>query len=77
MVVPAVGVVVGDDDGGLGQSAPLERVDLVDDELLLVDRVRVRRVPVLVAGRLEVAHRRQGAGGSVAVWIAETSWLNQ
>ena len=35
-------------------------VDLVDDELLLVERVRVPGVAVLVAGRLEEAHAQAG-----------------
>src|SRR6201996_2163283 len=66
-VVPAVRVVVGDDDRGrrpvLGL---LDRVDRVDQEVLLVGRVGVAGVAVLVGGGLEVAHRGQlGAAGAV------------
>jgi len=48
VVVPAVGVVVGDDDGRarpIGRA--LERVEGARDEVLLVERVGVRRVGVL------------------------------
>src|SRR4029077_19589236 len=60
VVVPAVRVVVGDHDRGVvPELGPLDRVDRVHQEVLLVDRVGVARVPVLVLGGLEVAHRRQ------------------
>src|SRR5215470_8328966 len=60
VVVPAVRVVVGDHDRGAApELGPLDRVDRVHQEVLLVDRVGVARVPVLVLGGLEVAHRRQ------------------
>src|SRR5215831_10078586 len=60
VVVPAVRVVVGDHDrGAVPEPGPLDRVDRVHQEVLLVDRVGVARVPVLVRGGLEVAHRRQ------------------
>ena len=52
MVVPAVGVVVGDDDRGvlpIGQL--LQGVDRLDEELLLVERVGVAGVTVLVGRR--------------------------
>src|SRR5580700_957782 len=60
VVVPAVGVVVGDHD----RRRPPERglldlVDGVDQEVLLVDRVGVAGVPVLVLRRLQVADRGQ------------------
>src|SRR6185437_12379990 len=58
VVVPAVGVVVGDHDrGGLPERGLLDLVDGADQEVLLVDRVGVPGVRVLVLGRLEVAHR--------------------
>ena len=62
VVVPAVGVVIGDDDrGGLPVPGLLDLVDRVDDEVLLVDRIRVARVGVLVRSRLEVADGRHVA----------------
>ena len=62
VVIPAVGVVVGDDDRrGLPVLRLLDLVDRVDDEVLLVERVGVAGVGVLVLGRLEVAHRRHVA----------------
>src|SRR5215467_1778638 len=60
VVVPAVRVVVGDHDRGAApELGPLDRVDRVHQEVLLVDRVGVARVPVLVRGGLEVAHGGQ------------------
>ncbi len=62
MIVPAVGIVVGDDDRGAGPvGALLQEVDGVDDERLLVERIGVAGVSVLVAGRLQEAD-----GGKVA-----------
>src|SRR5215470_17138598 len=53
-------VVVGDHDRGAApELGPLDRVDRVHQEVLLVDRVGVARVPVLVRGGLEVAHGGQ------------------
>jgi len=53
MVVPAIGVVIGDDDGGL---APfrllLEEVDQFDIAGLLVERIGIAGVTVLVGGIL-------------------------
>ena len=64
MVVPAVGVVVGDDDGGAGpEGRLLDGVDHVDDEGLLVERVGVAGVAVLVAGGLQEADCGHVAGG--------------
>ena len=62
MVVPAVRVVVGDDDrGALPLLGLLQRVDLLDQEVLLVDRVGVAGVAVLVLTGLEEADRGQVA----------------
>ena len=56
VVVEAVGVVVGDDDGGAGPvRCLLQGVDLVGDELLLIQRVGVAGVPVLISGGLQEA----------------------
>src|SRR6185312_1394844 len=67
VVVPAVRVVVGDDDRGrVPVLGVLDRVDLVDDERLLVEWVGVAGVAVLVRRCLEVRHRGQGrAAGAV------------
>ena len=75
VVVPAVRVVVGDDDRGARPGRQLlERVDLVDDEVLLVDRVGVGRVAVLVAGRLQEADGRQvRSAAACRAWMAATS----
>src|SRR5205823_3224259 len=60
VVVPAVGVVVGDDDRGRRpELGLLQLVDLLREEGLLVQRVGVARVTVLVLARLEVADGRQ------------------
>ena len=60
VVVPAVGVVIGDDDRGvLPVRGLLQRVDLVGDPVLLVERVGVGGVPVRPARRLEERHRGQ------------------
>jgi hypothetical protein len=49
VVVPAVGVVVGEDHRGVGPvGGALERVDLARDELLLVGRVRIGGMAGLV-----------------------------
>ena len=56
MVVPAVGVVVGDDDGGgFPVPAVLQPVDGVDQEPLLVQRRGVAGMSVLVRRGLEEA----------------------
>jgi hypothetical protein len=56
VVVPAVAVVVGDDDGGvLPVVRGLQPVHGVHDEVLLVQRVGLGRVRVLVDSGLEVA----------------------
>ena len=63
MVIPAVRIVIQDDDGGV---APLgrahDRIDRVDDEGLLIERIRIAGVPVLIGGRLDDADRRQVTG---------------
>ena len=67
VVVPAVGVVVGDDDGRGGPGRGLlQGVDLVDEEALLVERVGVGGVAVLVARGLAEADGRQRGGWEVA-----------
>ena len=54
VIVPAVRVVVGNDDGGRFPIALLlQEVDDVDDERLLVERIGVAGVAVLKAGRLQ------------------------
>src|SRR6266700_1151877 len=66
MVVPAVGVVVGDHDGGVSpELGVLDRVDGVDQEVLFVGGVGVARVPVLVGGGLQEADRRHAAAAQV------------
>jgi hypothetical protein len=50
----SLGVVVGDDDGrGAPGLRPLQRVDGVDEETLLIERVGVAGVAVLVLGGFE------------------------
>ena len=64
MIVPAVGVIVGDDDGGAGpEGGFLDGVDRVDDKGLLVERVGVGGVSILIAGSLQEANRRHVSGG--------------
>src|SRR6266550_668667 len=58
VVVPAVRVIVGNHDrGAVPELRPLDRVDGVHQEVLLVGRVGVARVSVLVLGGLQVADR--------------------
>src|SRR5579859_738857 len=60
VVVPAVGVVVGDDNcRGVPARKLLKAVDGLYQERLLVQRIGVASVAVLVTGRLEVANGRQ------------------
>ncbi len=62
VIIPAVGVVVGDDDGGAGPELRLlDGVDGGDDEGLLVERIGVAWVSVLGSGGLEEADGRQVA----------------
>ena len=64
MIVPAVGVVVGDDDGGAGpERRLLDGVDDVDDEGLLIERIGVASVSVLIARGLQEADGGHVAGG--------------
>ena len=64
VIVPAVGVIVGDDDDGAGPERGLfDGVDCVDDEGLLVEGIGVARVTVLVSRGLEKANGRHVAGG--------------
>ena len=73
VVVPAVGVVVGDDDRGVRPvRCALEGVDLLDDELLLVEGVGVGGVPVLVTGGLQEADGRKGSGDTYPWAMAPT-----
>ncbi len=68
MVVPAVGVIVGDDDGGAGpEGRGFDGVDLVDDEGLLVERIGVAGVSILISRGLEEADGGQVAGGEAAL----------
>src|SRR6185437_1359477 len=63
VVVPAVGVVVGDHDrGGLPERRLLDLVDGVHQERLLIQRVGVAGVAVLVPGCLEEADLGHVAG---------------
>jgi hypothetical protein len=56
VVVPAVGVVICDDDRGARPvRGLLQGGDLLDQELLLVDRVGVEGVSVMVGGSLDEA----------------------
>ncbi len=56
VVVPAVGVIVGDDDGGRGPEARfLDGVDGVDDEGLFVERIGVTGVRHPGSGGFEEA----------------------
>src|SRR5262249_25149188 len=72
VVVPAVAVVAGDDDRGvLPERRLLQRVDLGDQELLLVDRVGVTGVPVLITGCLQVGDLRQIPGRERGVEVAD------
>jgi hypothetical protein len=62
MVVPAVGVVVGDDDGGVVPiRLDLDEVDQLDDAGLLVERIGIAGMAVLVGGQLDVGDRREVA----------------
>src|SRR5580704_1374262 len=63
MIVPTVGVVVGDDDGGVAPVLGLrQEVDGVDDESLFIKRIGVAGVTVLIAGGLQEADGREVAG---------------
>src|SRR5918911_3696482 len=63
MVVPAAGVVLGDDDGCILPARKLlEAVDRIDQEVLLVERVGVACVPVLIGRGLEEANLGQMPG---------------
>ena len=56
MVVPAVGVVVGNDDGSTGpEGLGFQCVDHVHNECLLVQRIRVSGMGILVSRRLQEA----------------------
>ena len=63
VIVPAIRVVIEDDDGGrFPVRALFDLVDRVGDEFLLVERVGVAGVAVLIGRRLEEAHGREVAG---------------
>ncbi len=54
VVIPAVRVVVGDDHSGTRPVLLLlQKIDNIDDERLLVQRIGVAGVAILVARRLE------------------------
>src|SRR6185503_6948872 len=60
VVVPAVGVVIGDDDRGvLPLRKLLQVVDGVDDKPLLVNGIGIGCVAILVAGGLQETHAGQ------------------
>ena len=68
VVVVAIGVVVRQSRPQCSPSRRvLQRVDLIDHELLLVDRVGVARVPVLISRRLQETDGRQVVRRQVAV----------
>src|SRR5262245_34528485 len=59
MVVPAVRVIVSDDDGSaVPLFALLQRVDGVHQERLFVEWIGVSSVSILIGGGLEVTHGR-------------------
>ena len=60
MVVPAVGVVIQNDHRGFRPfRALLQGVDDPDQEMLLVDRIRISGMPIFERRRLQEAHGRQ------------------
>ena len=60
VVVPAIEIVVGDDDGGIfPKRVGLDGVDSVDDERLLVERIRVAGVTIEGRFRFDKAYRRE------------------
>ena len=62
MIVPAVGVVIGDHNGRIVPVFRLlQLVDCVDDEGLFVDRVRIARMAVLIGRCLQEGDGRQVA----------------
>ncbi len=63
MVVPAVGVVIHDDDGGIFPFlALLQGIDHPHDEMLFVGGIRISSMPVFKRLSLQEADRRQIAG---------------
>ena len=63
MIVPAVGVIPGDDHGGvLPARLLLQEVDQRDGAGLLVQRIGVAGMAVLIGGQLDERHRREVAG---------------
>ena len=62
MVVPAIGVVVGENHGRvLPVRLLLQKVDDLNDERLLVERIGVARVAILIGRRLQETDRRKVA----------------
>src|SRR5215831_1368020 len=58
MVVPAVGIVIEDEDGcALPCGLLLQEVDEIYQESLLIERIRVSGMAVLVSLRLDETHR--------------------
>ena len=60
VVVPAIGIVISDDDcGGIPLRGVLQLVDVVGDKRLLIQRIGVASVAILVVGGLEEGDGRQ------------------
>src|ERR1043165_7617034 len=56
MVIPAIGVVIGNDDGGMLPFRPLfEEINHLDDPFLLIERTGIAGMSILIAGGLDVA----------------------
>jgi hypothetical protein len=68
VIVPAVGIVIGDHDHRMRPivAALLQKVDHLNDEGLLVERIGVAGVAVLIGRSLQKAYCREvsGADGS-------------
>ena len=63
MVVPAIGIVIGDDHRrALPERRFFESVDRVHQKCLLIERIRVHGMPVLIRRGLQETHGRQIAG---------------
>src|SRR5690242_6268891 len=63
MVVPAVGIVIGDHDSGIAPFGPaLQKIDDLHGERLFVQWIRITRMSVLIRGSLQKTHGRKIAG---------------
>jgi hypothetical protein len=72
MVVPAIGVVIKDDNRrALPERRPLDCVDRIHQECLFVDRIRVAGMAILVRSGFQVADSWEIAGGKGREKIAE------